>query len=694
MILRDLLQEAHEMGAGGMLFRSAWEVVIRSDMLGRLPTQLHTKQPAATRPAPLHWTARLPLTDPTTVGSCMRPLMPATQLTQLQYQAQAAARGHIVCFGHDTVDFGQPIDWHLHPQSGRRWPAHAYWWRSMRSAAHIGDVKLTWEVGRFPHAYDMARAAAFLPDMAPDMAHALGTQIVEFIAANPMPMGVHWFSGQEIAVRLLAWVFALDTLLSRQHTGRGMSALIADAIAGAVTHIERYISYARFAVYNNHLLAEALALYLGGVMLPHLPAAARWRATGHKLLCQAAARQFYADGGYIQQSHNYHRVALQYMLWACVLCRAADDAPHPSWLAAMQRSLDFLLAHLNPEDGTVPNYGNNDGALPSKWQGGSLLDFRPTLQAVSVATRGERIFASGPWDELTVWLYGPLALDTPRRVPRYASVSFAHTGAHVLRGKQPSTYVTFRCGTLRDRFSQIDMLHVDVCWRGQPVLIDAGSYLYNGPADWHAHFAGTASHNTLTVDGRDQMLHFRRFKNVYLTHAKLLDMQDHVDWAACTGEHYGFRRFAGRCVHRRSMLFFKDDMWVVVDTVRGTGHHKARVHWLAGDFSYRYDATAARLTLDTAEGAFSVTTYDAMAIPLPGHVVVGRPTPPRGWQSRYYCQKTPVPSLSVQQAGDTPLTFISVLGAGAAPLTRAADGTFALGDTYHFTCHDGMLRVP
>ena len=52
---------------------------------------------------------------------------------------------------------------------------------------------------------------------------------------------------------------------------------------------------------------------------------------------------------------------------------------------------------------------------------------------------------------------------------------------------------TFRCGTLRDRFSQIDMLHLDVWWRGQNVLVDGGSYLYNGPAAWHEHFMGTAA---------------------------------------------------------------------------------------------------------------------------------------------------------------------------------------------------------
>ena len=31
-----------------------------------------------------------------------------------------------------------------------------------------------------------------------------------------------------------------------------------------------------------------------------------------------------------------------------------------------------------------------------------------------------------------------------------------------------------------------------------------------------------------------------------------------------SGEHYGYRRHPGGCVHRRSVLFLKDDTWVVV----------------------------------------------------------------------------------------------------------------------------------
>jgi asparagine synthase (glutamine-hydrolysing) len=242
-------------------------------------------------------------------------------------------------------------------------------------------------------------------------------------------------------------------------------------------------------------------------------------------------------------------------------------------------------------------------------------------------------------------------------------VSFPFTGYHVLRGNAPESFGAFRCGSLRDRFSQIDMLQLDLWWRGENVLVDGGSYLYNGPARWHSHFLRTASHNTVMVDDRDQMLHRRRFKVLYWTRALLVRFEDRGPWAAASGEHYGYGRHPGGCRHRRSVLFVKDDLWVVIDQVLGTGTHRARLHWLAGEFPFEPDERGGRLDLSTPNGRFGVAVYDGAADPLPVTVVAGQEDPPRGWLSRYYGQKAAVASMATEVAGVCPLVFISVLGA-------------------------------
>src|SRR5262249_26207023 len=153
-------------------------------------------------------------------------------------------------------------------------------------------------------------------------------------------------------------------------------------------------------------------------------------------------------------------------------------------------------------------------------------DFRPLVQTLSVASRGERLYEPGPWDEMPAWLFGRSALDAPLRPPSRRSVSFRSSGYHVLRGNDERSFVTFRAGSLRAGVSKLAMLHLAFSGRGQNVLAAAGSYLYKGAERWHRHFQGTASHNTVVVDGADQMLAHRRFKNLYWTPAELQHFSD------------------------------------------------------------------------------------------------------------------------------------------------------------------------
>jgi asparagine synthase (glutamine-hydrolysing) len=215
------------------------------------------------------------------------------------------------------------------------------------------------------------------------------------------------------------------------------------------------------------------------------------------------------------------------------------------------------------------------------------------------------------------------------------------------------------------------MLHLDVWWRGLNVLADGGSYLYSGPATWHNHFMRTGSHNTVAIDRRDQMVHFRQFKVLYWTKAALLRFEDHADWAICEGEHYGYQRYPGRAVHRRGVLYFKDDVWIVVDWILGSGSHHARLHWLCGEFDYRYDREAGRIELATGPGPFTIDVLDEEGAPIAGDAVAGQEDPPRGWLSRYYGEKILVPSLVVEKTAELPLTFVSVLSGGTSSATVA-----------------------
>src|SRR5262249_31148015 len=201
--LRDAAQELYELGPRESLFRAGGEL---RDRLG--PRRVERDQ-QATALAPTSrgdWIKRLPFADPLAVADAMRDAVTADGVQRLTAIARDALLGRLLCFGRWTADFGDPIDWHLNPRTGRRWPADGTWSPANAASAHAGDVKVTWEAARFQHAYYIARAAAFAPRDAEHYARLLAVQMRAFVAANPPGEGVHGSSGQEVALRLLAWL--------------------------------------------------------------------------------------------------------------------------------------------------------------------------------------------------------------------------------------------------------------------------------------------------------------------------------------------------------------------------------------------------------------------------------------------------------------------------------------------------------
>ena len=87
------------------------------------------------------------------------------------------------------------------------------------------------------------------------------------------------------------------------------------------------------------------------------------------------------------------------------------------------------------------------------------------------------------------------------------SQSFDQGGYHFLRNS--STTVMLRYPRFSFRPNHADALHLDLWYKGTNILRDAGTFSYNDQeAEW---FSGTAAHNTIMFDGRDQMPRIGRF---------------------------------------------------------------------------------------------------------------------------------------------------------------------------------------
>ncbi len=134
-----------------------------------------------------------------------------------------------------------------------------------------------WEPARFGWAFTLGRAYHLSGDE--KYAAAFWQFFETFTDANPPCLGPHWMSGQEVALRLMAFVWAAQVFAASPSSTPERKSRLAASVAAHAARIPPTLVYAR-SQQNNHLLSEAAGLLTAGLALPDHPGAASWRRPG------------------------------------------------------------------------------------------------------------------------------------------------------------------------------------------------------------------------------------------------------------------------------------------------------------------------------------------------------------------------------------------------------------------------------
>ena len=516
--------------------------------------------------------------------------------------AERIVRGRLRYFGNEWLDVGSPPDWHRNPVTGQTAPADRHWSR-IDDFGH-GDIKLIWEANRFGFVFDLVRAYRRTGNQ--ELARLFWTWVEDWAHRNPPNLGPAWMCGQETALRVLAWCFGMFGFGDAPSTDPPRLARITKMIAVSGSRIEANLDYA-ISQRNNHGVSEGAALWTIGILFPQLHDAGRWRRLGRDALEREARQLIADDGSFSQHSVNYHRVMLQAYLWSVRLGQRNGCELSAETLDRIRAASRWLWRLHDDTGGGVPRFGADDGALILPLTGCGFHDFRPVLQAAHVLLHGSRTFEPGPWDEEPYWLVGRDALRAPVDPEPLESGSGTDGGWHVLRSAE-GLAAMHAPATFRTRPSHADLLHVDVWWRGWNVALDPGTNSYNAPPPWDDPFARTRFHNTVSVDGLDQMERAARF--LWLPWARGRTGTIRTDEATGAeiweGSHFGYRRLADPVSHRRAVVRLRGEHWLVVDRLRAAGRHDYRLHWLHPDVPFHWDAEKCRLALDLPVGRYHV----------------------------------------------------------------------------------------
>ncbi|NIA07972.1 MAG: heparinase [Actinobacteria bacterium] len=551
---------------------------------------------------------------------------------------------------------GDGPDWFLNPVTKQRADSDVHWCDVNTFDPRVGDIKFIWEPSRFAWVYTLVRAFASTGDN--KYAEKFWQLLESWLHANQPNTGPNYVCGQECAIRLMAMCFALYGMWEANASTVERKLKLVTAIGVHAGRIEKNIAFA-ISTQTNHSLTEAAGLYTTGILFPEFKRSARWVKLGKKVLTREGLKQIRPDGSYIQHSMNYHRLMLQDFLWAMRLAELNEDSFGEKLVSRVRRAVEFLY-QLQDDSGRVPNYGPNDGALIVPLNNCGYLDYRGVLQATNYLLNKARLYDPGPWDEDTLWLFGPEAMRSPITPARRESKAYASRGYYSLRNKD--SWAMMRCHSFTERPSHADMLHLDMWWKGQNILRDSGTYMYTCDEPWESYFPSTAAHNTITVDGADQMTRASRFMWFDWTKAKLTAYNSGNGSKLMQGEHYGYRSKGRNLVHRRAVLSQVEDRWIIVDDLLGSGKHELELFWQVCDSNYQLSDN--QLTLDTQAGAVS------LAVMAGGNEISCKcfrgDDKPFGWQSLYYGVRSPAPVLVCSTCAELPVRFVTFLCLGEA----------------------------
>jgi len=435
--------------------------------------------------------------------------LPSDQVVALLSCAEGLLAGKWEVLGVPRNDLRQP-DWSLDPISGGRYPEDRCSFRiDYRKADDDRRVKQVWELSRQHHLTVLAAAWQISGDPAyPEM---VDRHLRSWWRHNPPLSGVNWASGIELGIRLISWAW-VRRLLDNWDGVEDLFEGNEEARRQIYWH-QRYLASFRSAgsSANNHVIAEAAGQVVASCAFDWFPETPAWLTNAITVLQDELRKNTFESGVNREQAFEYHGLVTELGIVAGLEAQAAGQSISVASWELLCQMIDVLAAVVDAEGGP-PRYGDGD-------DGRALLLSPPDSNRwSSLLSVGSVLFgALGWWPETSVdatsLLLGSMA---GRRIPggtrpaRRPS-NFPDSGLTILRSAPGGgAEIWCRCDGGPHGFLSIaahahaDALSVEVRHQGTQILVDPGTYCYQGDAPWRSYFRSTEAHNTVKVDGRDQ----------------------------------------------------------------------------------------------------------------------------------------------------------------------------------------------
>ncbi|MCC5848449.1 MAG: alginate lyase family protein [Verrucomicrobia bacterium] len=463
---------------------------------------------------------------------------------------EAARLGQVRLLGH-THNYGESIQWLENPTTFSDWPLllnrHGHWvdlaqaYRETGNPAYVAAFEaqlVSWlEQARIPDSLVRAQAA-----------------LIPRERGHRRPFAPAWRTIETGERLRAAWPRVLAGLLKSPDLD---DATLVRMVAAMVRQADFLVE---FSGPDNWMYIESEGLLTTAALFPEFPRARVWADTAWSRVSEDLARNVYPDGAYQELTFWYQETVRSALVSMLDLAYRTGLTPDPKVEQALERMTEGVMNARMPE-GRLPQVNDAD-----------------TLSADWILRPAARRFNRPDFDHVA-------SFGARGEAPAHTSVAMPYAGWGILRENwsAAANALFFEAGPFGGHAHE-DKLGFLLYAHGQPMIIDTGRAAY-GESPERRFNVGPTAHSTVLFDGLGQSR--RWWQDGRLNHAEgpaegfLFEDRDAV---AFTSGAFGenpeeFFHLADKgfkfVQHRRHIVWFKPDRWLVVDVFSPREIHPA-----------------------------------------------------------------------------------------------------------------------
>jgi hypothetical protein len=277
----------------------------------------------------------------------------------------------------------QFINWQLDVRSGFEFDVTKQFNEQNIDRSKNVDIKNCWELGRLQHLPQLALAAVNNENRE-EFIDEFKNQCLDFIASNPVGMGVQWACVMDVGIRVSNLLVAYDIfkqLDTETILNEKFNAIFTNSIYQHGLFIYDNLEHKEGAAGNHYLFNIVGLLFVSNYLVDN-EGIEKWRLFAENELVLEFFKQFFKDGGNFEGSTTYHCLSAEAMLYGTSLMMSNSRELSQNHIDLLFKTGLFIKDVIKP-NGEFPQFGDNDSGRLFKFSNDNLLNYESLLASFS-----------------------------------------------------------------------------------------------------------------------------------------------------------------------------------------------------------------------------------------------------------------------------------------------------------------------